>query len=381
MPGRLAASFFLPLALMLVACGGGGAGKLAIALSPTPASTPELTVEERYKRDIADLAASRLPRPAGVDALYPEVREAVQRQAWARDGFDANERLLLEFLHEGTQNLFGLGMDWPYVTKLEGGRLTNSTFDAAREVRIVENGLFEFLPLQKGTIVVVFSSEIDVSRREVEPIIAALKRDLPRLEQFIGHPYRTSYLHIQLALGDYPDLSLERGSNVFLGWQGKFDAGLEFILVHEIAHSFMSMLPWDARPWLREGMADLIAAALTGVRETSYTRAATYTPLITGSDTGQPGTFSRFYAEESGNGSVFLLEVLELIGLEAMSKVVQGIHDESQSRQRRQADILALMRRHAPEGKQPALEAVIEKWTRGTGLVKPRRAIESDRAR
>ena len=35
------------------------------------------------------------------------------------------------------------------------------------------------------------------------------------------------------------------------------------------------------------------------------------------------------------------------------------------------ADILDLMRKNAPPGKASEVDAVIEKWTKGTGLVKP----------
>ena len=168
----------------------------------------------------------------------------------------------------------------------------------------------------------------------------------------------------------YPDISLERGSNVFLGWDGKLDAQLLFVFVHEIAHSYLPLLPWDSRPWLREGIADLIAAALTGQRVTAYTESSNYKPIITG-DLPQPGTFSAAYFSESGNGAVFLIEMLDLIGYDAMSKVVAGIHQDSQSRQRRMNDVFDLMRKNAPAGKAAQVDQVIDKWTKGIGLAKP----------
>jgi hypothetical protein len=138
-----------------------------------------------------------------------------------------------------------------------------------------------------------------------------------------------------------------------------------------MAHSYLPLLPWDARPWLREGMADLIAGALTGERITGYTQSASYKPIVVASDQFSPPSFSRQYFEESGNGSVFLLEMLDLIGHDAMSKVVAGIHQESQSRTRRMTDILDLMRKNAPAGKAADVDALIDKWTKGVGLVKP----------
>ena len=77
------------------------------------------------------------------------------------------------------------------------------------------------------------------------------------------------------------------------------------------------------------------------------------------------------YFEESGNGSLFLLEMLDLIGYDAMSKVVSGIHQDSQARSRRMTDIFDLMRKNAPPDKAAAVDAVIDKWTKGVGLVKP----------
>ena len=292
------------------------------------------------------------------------------RQPWAQDGFDDREKLLMNFLFEASENVVGVRMDWPYVTRLEKDHLVQTPFDAAREVRIIDSGVYDYVQLQKGTIVVVFSSDNPITRQEVEPLLAAVRKYLPRMEQFLGHEYRTSYLHIQLAFGDLPDISLERGSNVFLGWEGKLDRGLEFVFVHEMAHSYLPLLPWDARPWMREGMADLIAAALTGERITGYTQSASYMPIITTDQYG-PGSFTRAYFEESGNGSLFLLEMLDLIGYDAMSKVVSGIHQDSQARSRRMTDIFDLMRKNAPPDKAAAVDAVIDKWTKGVGLVKP----------
>src|SRR5204863_10144106 len=102
-----------------------------------------------------------------------------------------------------------------------------------------------------------------------------------------------------------------------------------------------------------------------------YTQSASYQAIVTASDQFSPSSFSRQYFEESGNGSLFLLEMLDLIGYDAMSKVVAGIHQDSQSRTRRMTDILDLMRKNAPPGKASEVDAVIEKWTKGTGLVKP----------
>jgi len=122
---------------------------------------------------------------------------------------------------------------------------------------------------------------------------------------------------------------------------------------------------------MREGMADLIAGALTGERITGYTQSASYKPIVTASDQFSPPSFSRQYFEESGNGSLFLLEMLDTIGYDAMSKVVAGIHQDSASRTRHMTDIFDLMRKYAPPDKATAVDAVIEKWTKGTGLVKP----------
>jgi hypothetical protein len=158
---------------------------------------------------------------------------------------------------------------------------------------------------------------------------------------------------------------------VALSWDGKLDRGLEFVFVHELAHSYQSLLPWDSRPWLREGIADVIAGALTGERITGYTQSASYKSIVIVSDQYSPPTASRPYFEESGNGSVFLLEMLDLIGYDAMSKMVAGIHQDSQARTRRMTDIFDLMRKNAPSGKGADVDALIEKWTKGTGLVKP----------
>lgn len=368
MPLRARYLALLSALVLLAACGGGTPSPTA---TPSPTVTPELTLEQRYKRDIEASASVRPAPVTGVDALSPDVREAVLRQPWAQDGFDANEKQLLEFLIDAAQNFVGVRMDWPYVTRLEKDRLVQTPFDTQREVRIVDSGVFDFVQLQKSTVVVVFSSDNPLTREEVAPLLAAVRKYLPRMEQYLGHEYRTNYLHIQLAFGDLPDISLERGSNVFLGWEGKLDRALEFVFVHEMAHSYLPLLPWDARPWMREGMADLVAGALTGERITGYTQAASYKPLVTASDQFSPASFSRGYFEESGNGSLFLLEMLDVIGYDAMSKVVAGIHQDSQARTRRMTDILDLMRKNAPPGKATEVDAVIEKWTKGTGLVKP----------
>ena len=63
------------------------------------------------------------------------MREAVLRQPWAQDGFDNNEKLLMEFLIEAAQNFVGIRMDWPYVTRLDRDRLIQTPFDAEREVQ------------------------------------------------------------------------------------------------------------------------------------------------------------------------------------------------------------------------------------------------------
>ena len=368
MPLRSRYLALLSALVLLAACGGGTS---APTPTPSPSTTPELTLEQRYKRDIEASASVKPPPTTGIDALTPDVREAVLRQPWAQDGFDDNEKQLLEFLIDAAQNFVGVRMDWPYVTRLDRDRLVQTPFDAQREVRIVESGTYDFVQTQKGTVVVVFSSDNPITREEVQPILAAVRKYLPRMEQFVGHEYRTNYLHIQLAFGDLPDISLERGSNVFLGWEGKLDRALEFVFVHEMSHSYLPLLPWDSRVWLREGMADLIAAALTGERITGYTQSASYKPLVTTSDQSSPASFSRGYFEESGNGSLFLLEMLDVIGYDAMSKVVAGMHQDSQAHTRHMADILDLMRKNAPQGKAAQVDAVIEKWTKGTGLVKP----------
>jgi hypothetical protein len=67
------------------------------------------------------------------------------------------------------------------------------------------------------------------------------------------------------------------------------------------------------------------------------------------------------------------MEVLDLIGYDAMSKVVAGIHQDNASRTRHMTDIFDLMRKYAPPDKARQLDDVIDKWTRGTGLVKPPR--------
>jgi len=211
------------LVLLATACGGGSPAPTA---TPSPSPTPELTLEQRYKRDIEAAASVRPPPATGVNALLPEVREAVMRQPWAQDGFDDREKLLMDFMTEAAENFVGVRMDWPYVTRLENNQLVQTPFDAAREVRIIDSGVYDFVQLQKGTIVVVFSSDNPLTREEVAPLMAAVRKYLPRMEQFLGHEYRTNYLHIQLAFGDLPDISLERGSNVFLGWEGKLDRGL-----------------------------------------------------------------------------------------------------------------------------------------------------------
>jgi hypothetical protein len=63
--------------------------------------------------------------------------------------------------------------------------------------------------------------------------------------------------------------------------------------------------------------------------------------------------------------------VLDIIGYDAMSKIVAGIHVDNGSRTRRMTDLLDLMRRHAPPDRANRIDEVIEKWTKGVGLVKP----------
>jgi hypothetical protein len=358
----------LAVALLTVAgaaCGG-GTGSKATASVPTPAPT-QLSVADQARKDLAELQASKPAAPTGVAALAPDVQAAVKRQPWGQGPLDAPHKQLVDFLYDASQNLVGVRPDWPYVSRFVAGRFANTPFDADTEVKIVDQGLYDFIPTQSGSVVVVFSSaDVDLTHDDVAPVLAGVRKWLPAVEKFVGHPFRTSYLHVQVAgLGAPYDASIQRGSNIFLDARLAQTPDFDFVLAHELTHTFLQLLPMDSRPWLTEGIADLVGGALTGTRVTGYTQAATGEPLPTDINPAfQPSLFSASYSQEAGNGSLFLFSILDAIGPDNMSKVVAGIHDDSGGKTRHANDLFDIIRQNTPPDKKDTVEAIITKWTK-----------------
>jgi hypothetical protein len=302
-----------------------------------------------------------------VARLAPDVRAAVEAQPWGQGPLDDQHKQLVDFLYDASQNLVGVRPDWPYVSRFDRNRFINTPFDAATEVKIVQDGLYDFIPMQRGTVVVVFSSgDVDLKRKDVEPVLAGVRKYLPLVEKFVGRPFRTSYLHVQVAgLGAPYDASIQRGSNVFLDASLASTPDFDFVLAHELTHTYLALLPSDSRPWLSEGIADLVGGALTGVRTTGYTQSATKEPLpVDINPIFQPSLFSASYSVEAGNGSLFLFEILKAIGPDNMSKAVSQIHgDEATARSRHANDLFEIIRQVTPPDKKAEVDAIIEKWT------------------
>ncbi len=312
----------------------------------TPSPVPTATYTPVPPTATPDPYTTRLN--VATSALDPTVREYVLGQPWFQDGVDEREFLLLGFLGDANKSV-GIDRRLPSVF-VSGGMYRG--FDSDRQKRVLENGLYDYVQLQKGEVLVVISSDDpQLQRSGAEGTISMAKRYLPQVDDFVGGRYPYNYLHVQIdnIIGGS---NYSNGSSIFL-LRGDARPTRAKSFSHEIVHSYQFSYP----VWFKEGIADLIAISITGDNTPSC---GTVPISKINLEYNQSSSDSR-YCLEAGNGYRFLLDVINLIDHNNKSAIIKDIFTSTKTGQQ----ILDMILKNTPDGKKDAVKGIFAKWVEG----------------
>lgn len=327
---------------------------------PTPTSIPPTATS------VLPTATQVLPTPTpdpaylmrvnnSLNALDPTVRDYVVGQNWYQDGVNEREFLLLGFLGDANRNyrLNGGAFDLPSVV-VDGssGPIKFTGFDPNRQIRVLQNYLYDYVQLKdKGILIVVSSDNPQIQRSHVEGVINMAKQYTSRIDEVIGGEYPYSYMHFHIDIN--PVSSNVRGPNISLD-TNRFLQPTYFI--HESIHTFEPPHPNRYPVWFSEGVAELVTFHLIGNR-CCYPTTGTKIRLEAAA-----GTLAREqYSIEGGNGYGFLREVYNAIGSVNMLESVQEIFPNRKSGQQ----ILEIILGHTPDEKKDIVRGIFAKWVEG----------------
>lgn len=313
---------------------------------PTATCTPLPTgtsIRELTQTYTSVPTAAPTPDPYVMNALDPTVRGYIEKQPWYLDGINEREFQLLKFLGDANKST-GRDRRLPLVIVPEGSSVRYIGFDVDRQMRVLENGLYDYVQLQGKEILLVISSINPLQRSQAEGTINMAKKYSPQVDAFVGGRYSFYFLHVEIETS--ANFNYSSGANIFLR-RGFATRSKSF--AHENVHNYQN---YRYPKWYKEGIADLIAIHLTGDSVQAYGQFFTGEKIRLEASEGNA---------QAASGYVFLKEVFDVIGPDVMSAATNEIFTDTKSGQQ----VLDIILKHTADEKKGSVKAIYAKWVEG----------------
>lgn len=270
---------------------------------------------------------------AAVGTLSPPMWSYVERQPWYGDGLSDAELTLL------------------YLVSIGVGT-------SGEQLAILDHHLYVFVGLQEGDFTVVANGFDETKARAALEVV---RRNLAAVEAYLG-PYPQRWGGLWLEVDDktrrgaecYARHWKDEPAEIFLASPECFEPG---VMVHELTHTFFIH---EYPTWFTEGVAELVAYHLTGVR-TGYLGTRGKIDLDADLDLDLDDIA---YYNQAGLGSTFLVAVYKAIGPEPMARFLA----EVKARDMTGGEIVDTLLSNTPADKKAALRQLIDSSFRSPPL-------------
>jgi hypothetical protein len=258
--------------------------------------------------------------------LDPSVQSTLRNEFGPSFPSDAREVFLADFLKEAQLN-DALSPRAPLHLISDDPSPRFSKIDVNNQRAIVLQARYSYITLGGESRIIVFSSDdntLTMKSLFASRIFEWINRYLPTMDLLLGGTYEGAWLHVQLRSN--ASYSYTAGHNVFLITNAEDS---EEVIVHELMHTYNSVVAKLSPTFISEGIAEAMALHLTGKSALVKYATGQKVRLDMIAEMG-----SRDYLTEAANGAVLFTNLLSIespevvfgaIGLAVEHELASGI--------------------------------------------------------